>query len=101
MKSIDDCKDAHLLVKDEIPSCGSISAEKWLRKYLITYNTLLNRTDLDKDGYYKNYITEQLKYHNNYFKSFNINKKLIRSLNIINLNLNIYKFFTKIGLLKI
>ena len=101
LKSIDDCKEAHLLVKDEIPSCGSISAEKWLRKYLTTYNTLLNRSDLDKDGYYKNYITEQLKYYNNYFKSFNINKKLIRSLNIINFNLRIYKCFNKMGLLKI
>lgn len=102
LKSLDDWKEIHLLVKNKIPSCSSISAEKWLRKYITIYNILLDRKDLDSDGYYKNYIVEQLKYYNTYFKSFNIiNKPLIRSLNIINFNPNIYRCFIKIGLLKI
>ena len=101
LKSIDDWREIHFLIKDQIPSCSKQSAYRWLNKYLITYNELIKRDDIDIDGYYKNYIVDELLKYNNYFKNLDLNKKIILNLNVLSFNLKLYEFLVKIHILKI
>lgn len=95
LKSIDDWKEIHLMIKDEIPSCSEGSAYKWLIKYLTIYRELLYRNDIDTDGYYKNYIIKELKINRKYFKQFKIGKRLKLFLEIINFNENLFNVILK------
>ena len=101
LKSIDDWREIHFIIIDQIPSCSKQSAYRWLNKYLITYNELIKRDDIDIDGYYKNYIVEELLKYKNYFKNLDLNKKIILNLNVLSFNLKLYEFLVKIHILKI
>lgn len=95
LKSIDDWKEIHFLIKDEIPTCSEGSVYKWIMKYLTTYRELLDRKDIDIDGYYKNYILKELKTNRRYFKKFNIGRRLRLFLEILNFNEKLFNLILK------
>lgn len=101
LKSIDDWKEIHFMVKEEIPMCSERSAYKWIMKYLDTYRELLDRNDIDIDGYYKNYILKELKTNRRYFEKFNIGKRLKLFLRILNFNEKLFNVIFRKNILKI
>lgn len=100
LKSLDDWKKMHFLIKEELPECGKLAAIKWIRKYMIWYYYIYNKDYVDKNNYYKKYIELELKKNIRYFISLGIDKKYIIQLKIFNFNPKIYIYLMDKGFIK-
>ncbi len=77
LKSIDDWKEIHELVRDVYPELKVPTALRWIEKYITNYRKILKRKDVDTDGRYRRYIVDTLRENLPYFKTF-LDKKDIR-----------------------
>lgn len=75
LKSIDDWKYIHSLVRSLSVNLSKYSALRWIKKYYITYWELRKTETLrcSSKSYYLNYIKREYFKHIPYFKSLNIN----------------------------
>jgi len=95
LKSIDDWREIHFLLKERFPEFNKITCERWANKYLNTYFAIIKSDKIDKDNYFKNYIINELKNNYTYFIEIGIEKELLKKIKYFNNNPGRYLKYMK------
>lgn len=82
LKSLEDWKQIHFLVAERFPDLAAPSAKRWVDKYILTYEKILQSDSLDAERHYARQIEQEFSQYQKYLSPL-VDKRTLNKIEAI------------------